>query len=394
MLINRKKKNTAVGQVIIAVMMLLVGCSGNATSVSNVKVENTAVLNGTLGTDVETANDEIARREAIAKEIDSIIRNLNPVRPDTLGTVRMGQYKGIELTPVEKTLVSDEDVEAYIHNTLSKYMEEQDRAEAGDYVIIDFVGVRDKDGVAFEGGSAVDYEVKLGSDTLVEGFEDAIVGAGKGDMVTIKLRMPEDCGNEEIAGQEAVFQVSVNSIKRMPVLTDEFVSELTGGELKRADDYKKMVRELVQKEYEYRDRTVLYYQAAAKVMEISEFCVEKEAVNWEMDQYIINYNKMFEHGNYDMSLSNMIALSGHTYEEFRETLRSACVESLHKKILLNAIADAEHIVVKEKDIENYADAAGMTIAELKYNMKPAEIEEVVRQDLAAKLIVDNANMHS
>ena len=84
-------------------------------------------------------------------------------------------------------------------------------AQNGDYVNIDFVGKID--GVAFNGGSAEGYELKLGSDTMIDGFEDGIVGMKLDEEKTITVTFPENY-TAELAGKEATFVITLHKIYR------------------------------------------------------------------------------------------------------------------------------------------------------------------------------------
>ena len=124
-------------------------------------------------------------------------------------------YKGIEVTGISED-VNDEDVEKQIDNLRNNYatleaVEEDKPVEKGDYVIIDFEGkIGEKD---FEGNSAQDYTLEVGSGTLFEGFEDGLILMKKGENKKITLKMPEQIPDKEIAGKEAVFSIDLKEIK-------------------------------------------------------------------------------------------------------------------------------------------------------------------------------------
>ena len=141
--------------------------------------------------------------------------------------VTITKYKGVEIDKVDSTKVSDDDVESQINSVLQSKAtttEVTDRAaHNGDTVTIDYEGK--KDGVAFDGGTATDAQLTLGSGTFIDGFEDGVVGHNIGDTFDLDLTFPENYGNEELAGQAVVFTVTLKAISQtdVPELTDEFV---------------------------------------------------------------------------------------------------------------------------------------------------------------------------
>ena len=146
-----------------------------------------------------------------------------PKEPKNFGKVTLGKYEGVEIKTHDVS-VSDEEVDSYIQNVLenSQNLTEVDRpAASGDTVNIDYEGK--KDGVAFDGGTAKGQNLELGSHSFIDGFEDGLIGAAKGEKRTLNLTFPADYGNKDLAGQAVTFDVTVNSVqeKSKPELNDE-----------------------------------------------------------------------------------------------------------------------------------------------------------------------------
>ena len=152
--------------------------------------------------------------------------------------VKLGDYKGIKLPKIEYN-VSDDDVQARIDQDLShaSRLEKVDReAKKGDTVNIDYVGT--VDGVEFDGGKAEGYDLKLGSNTFIPGFEDGLVGIKAGDERDVKVKFPDEYHAEELKGKDAVFHVKAHEVRfeEIPALDDEFVKDHTKYET--VDEYK------------------------------------------------------------------------------------------------------------------------------------------------------------
>src|SRR3954463_6822003 len=142
----------------------------------------------------------------------------------------LGEYKELEVGRREPE-VPNEDVDGEIERLREQAasLDNVDRAAAkGDFVVIDFVGR--VDGEPFEGGEARGYLLELGSNRLVEGFEEQLEGASAGDEREVNVTFPEDYRAENLAGNEATFEVSVKEVKekQLPELDDDFATEAGG----------------------------------------------------------------------------------------------------------------------------------------------------------------------
>ena len=162
-------------------------------------------------------------------------------------TVKLGQYKGIE-APVIEYNVTDEEVSAEIQKKLNEMATEaavEDRpVRQGDIVTLDFAGFMGDE--QFEGGTAEGYKLKIGSGSFIPGFEEQMVGMNIGDERDINVTFPEDYGNEDLNGKEAVFETTLNYIKESvtPELTDDWVKENLGESmsLNSVDELKAFVK--------------------------------------------------------------------------------------------------------------------------------------------------------
>ncbi|MCR4787400.1 MAG: trigger factor [Lachnospiraceae bacterium] len=165
---------------------------------------------------------------------------------DATKYVTLGEYKGLNVS-VPKSEVTDEELQDYIDYLLSankenKEITDRDVAKDGDIANIDYVGK--KDGIAFDGGTATGFDLTLGSGVLVEGFEDGVVGMKVGETKDLNLTFPDSYANEDLAGADVVFTVTLNSIKEaiIPELTDEYVKSLGTG-LNTVQEYKDDIKQ-------------------------------------------------------------------------------------------------------------------------------------------------------
>jgi trigger factor len=201
--------------------------------------------------------------------------------------------------PADEVAATDEEVDEDINSTLEgyQYASEDTSLEIadGDTVNIDYVGTID--GEEFDGGSSdgEGYDLTIGSGTFVDDFEDQLIGYHPGDEVSVEVTFPDDYSTEELAGKDAVFAVTINSITVTPELTDEFVAEnLDIDGVTTASEYRDYIANVYYEEhledyltdYIVENSTVKSYPKA--------YLKSMKAVTKYNDEYMLSYyNQMF-----------------------------------------------------------------------------------------------------
>lgn len=301
--------------------------------------------------------------------------------------VTLGDYSNLT-ADVELTTVSDNDIENQMKSELDYYVdsyglcsyekvEGRDVIESGDMVNIDYCGK--KDGVAFEGGTAEDFYLEIGSGTFIPGFEDGLIGKKLDETVDLNLTFPEEYQSEDLAGQDVVFTVSVNSIcdaskKIVPDYDDELIQQL--GELglgfTTMDEYREDVKSYLESQAtEMNEQAknsaiwdVVYATCEVKEppTEMVENIKEKIYANAQSyaDQYSITLDEFLQQG---MQM---------TAEEFETQAVSTATESAKEQLVIEAIAKKENIIVSQKTLQEMkteeAEAAGSTVEEYFQNV--------------------------
>lgn len=165
------------------------------------------------------------------KEASAETEGSTGIAGETEGLITLGNYKNVEIAPIV-TAVSDEDIDSMIQDLRLQYperVEVEDRTDVqnGDVVNIDYIGR--KDGVAFEGGTAEGYDLIIGSGQFIDGFESGLIGKEIGETCELNLTFPENYKNADLAGQDVVFEVTINKISEdvLADWTDEFVQTYT-----------------------------------------------------------------------------------------------------------------------------------------------------------------------
>lgn len=310
--------------------------------------------------------------------------------------LKISCYKGVEITQIEKPAeIVEEDVEVEIQSMLeanATITEITDRAvEDGDTVDINFVGK--VDGEAFDGGSADNYSLVIGSGTFIDGFEDSIIGHKTGETFDWKGQFPEEY-TEELAGKDCVFTITVNAItvEEKPELNDEFVKTVSETAT-TVEEYRKEIKtqltESAQGEYEYSVKSAAW----SAVLENTEVLVWPESVDETYNDLIGQYKSIAEY--YGIEYEEFIASQmGTTVEDFEAEMLSQVQESEKEMMAAAAIADKEGIeLTDEKYEEQLAYMAELYGYENADAVKEAAEEEELREIALAFLVMDFVVKH-
>ena len=344
-------------------------------------------------TEAEAATTAAADGAAGTTDIDTInkiVEGLNLTEPDVMGSVsKLGEYTGLEITtskPVKKTM---EDAEAYLKDyVLPNYTEEvKDAIKDGDTANIDYEGK--KDGVAFDGGTSAGYDLVIGSGSFIDGFEAGLVGHKAGETVDLNLTFPENYGNTELAGQDVVFTVKINTVTRVKELTDALAAEIND-KCATVKELKDMTLQYLQEEEDLLEKEELYYNAVQQVIEKSEIVPDDAAVEYTTNNYIISYvNSMKDYG---IDLGTLLSYYGSTYEEFRDSYDEYSIENIKQRVVLEEIAKKENLEVTDEAIEKFAEEYGYTKDTIRDVISEKLINQLVLEELANQFIIDHSTV--
>ncbi len=302
---------------------------------------------------------------------------------------KLGQYKGIEVTK-QDTTVTDAEVDQRIASILQanpEVIEITDRpAESGDTVNIDYVGM--KDGVAFDGGTAEGYDLELGSGTFIDGFEDGLIGASTGDELSLNLTFPEDYGNEDLAGQAVVFDVTVNKIeqKKNAILDDAFVQRVS--DFSTVDEFRANTLETMQSEKEESAAQQVENDAFEAAVNNSEYSLNEAAVEQQYNSQLTYYENTF--ASYGFTMESYAEMLGQTEDEFKETLHTAAETAIKQQLLIGAVAEKEGITIEDADRESLAEQYGTDVKTLQDTYGEDMVDETALIYKVVEFIGDNA----
>ena len=301
-------------------------------------------------------------------------------------TVTLGAYTGLDFEK-KSTEVSDEEVEAEIKKDLENagsWEPVGDRAvENGDKCVIDFSG--SVDGVKFDGGTAKDYTIVLGSGSFIPGFEEQMVGMKAGETKVVKVKFPDDYHAENLAGKDAKFEVVLHSatVKNVPALDNETVKDIS--EFDTVDDYKKSVKDrLAAKKNEEADfaldQAIIEKIAEGAQVEVPECMINDEAEDMLRE---FEYRVMYSGG----SPEQFYKMSGQTRENVLNTYKTGAAKNVRLRLVMQEIIKVANITVSdeeiEKDIEKSAEEAAMAVDEFKKNLSD-EHRNYIKNSLLTK----------
>lgn len=304
-------------------------------------------------------------------------------------SVELGNYIGVEYTPASVE-VTDADVDAQVQSLLaSKPVEtEVDRAaQKGDVVNIDYVGL--KDGKAFEGGTAQGFDLTLGSGQFIDGFEDGLIGATKGQELSLNITFPEQYPNKDLAGQPVVFDVTVNTVKesKPAVLDDAFIKANTDSQT--LEEYREATKKSLTEAKEKSAETQKQSDTFQKVLADSKVTVSDETIEAYYQKQMDSYEKQAKASGVD--LETMAGYYGMKLDDFKSTLKGMASDLATQDAVVKAIAKKEKIEVSDDDLTALAK-------DFQYSDKEAMIAQVgketaddyVLREKVMKLIADKA----
>jgi trigger factor len=308
------------------------------------------------------------------------------VRPEAT----LGEYRGLEVgrpeTEVPEDIV-DREVERLRESAARLEPVERPAAE-GDVLLVDFEG--SIDGEPFEGGAATDYLLELGTDQLIEGFEEQLVGAAPGDDRKVKVAFPGDYRAEHLAGRDAVFGVTVKEVREkvLPEPDDDFASEAsefdTLDEL-RADIAEKLSQAVGARiEQDFRIAAIDAAVDNATVDLPDDIVTGRATERWERVE-----RQLASRG---IDPATYLQMQGKSREELIEESKPDAERELRREAVLEAIADAEGIEVTEEELiealEHTAEHERMKPAKLLERLRREGRDALVEADIRVRKAID------
>lgn len=377
------KKRAVMIALLLTMTIAAAGCTKNSEETTKTDVSDTTEENETEAEqDTEEADDD-QEKEPTTSELMAEI--------DVEKCVTLGEYKGIT---VEKTIepVTDEDVEQEIQSALESYpVEVTNRSvQEGDTVNIDYVGRID--GEEFEGGSDEGALLKIGSGQFIEGFEDGLIGASKGETRVLDLTFPQNY-TEDLAGKAVEFTVTVNTINEpLEEPNDEWVAANIEGYY-TVEEYKAGIRSEQEENNKQTAEEQMRYTAWTTVV---DGCTINEYPETLVEMGKKLYTRQAEtYAQYaGMELKEFIESSGITQEEFDANAEEYGKDVAAQALVNQAICNAEGYTIGDEAYQeamtNMLAEYGCTEEELISAYGQDNVEQSIMMNRVIQLILDNA----
>ena len=282
--------------------------------------------------------------------------------------IKLTKYKGVEIPKIEHK-TTEEDIEHELKHKQeqnARTVKVEDRAtKKGDITVIDFEGF--VDGKAFEGGKAEKYELELGSNSFIPGFEDQLVGMNVNDEKDINVTFPKEYQAKELAGKDATFKIKLHEIKEknLPKLDDEFAKDVS--EFDTLKELKEDIKKRLDKQNENQTKreiedAVLDAVAAANKFEVPEVMVHNEIHNMISDfEQQLYYN--------GLKLEQYMQMTGMTHDKFEEQYHEQAEKNVKAGLIIDQIIKDEKLAATEKEIDDkvkeLAEAYGRKFEDVK-----------------------------
>jgi trigger factor len=319
-----------------------------------------------------------------------------------LPRAELGEYKDLEVARREPT-VADEQIEQEIEGMrerLARLDTVELQAGEGDFVVVDYVGYLPAEGGAgnlssdaspqpFEGGEGRDQLVELGGGNLIPGFEEGLLGAGAGETRTVELAFPADYGNEELAGRDASFEITVKEVKRkrLPDVNEDFAIDagFDSVEELREDIHRRAIEaDELKIEDEFREGALDAAVAQAQVPVTDELARARAKEMWERTLHTLAHR--------GISRESYLQILAREEAEILAEMQPDAELQLRREAVLTAIVAAEGIVPSEQDllvaVAPTAEREGVEPKKLLEDLRRAGRLEEVRDDLAARKAVE------
>ena len=291
----------------------------------------------------------------------------------TAPEVKLGAYKGLEIGK-KAVKVTKKDIEDALEGTLKENASlvlKEGEAALGDIVVMDFAGKIN--GELFEGGSAQNHELELGSHQFIPGFEEQLVGHKAGETVNVDVTFPENY-TEELKGKPATFECKIHEVKekKLPELNDEFVKELKVEGIETVEAFRARKEEDLKKQKELEARREYMSKLIAEIVKGSKIDLANEIVENQVESRKEDMIKGIEQSG--LTLEQYLQILGQTEETFTAQIREQALKETQEYVVLEEIAKVEKVEITDADLEfecaKIADQYKMKVEDVKKALAP------------------------
>ncbi len=344
------------------------------------------------------AYTQVLREHTEIKPIDSPKLNINKMDDEGLEFVlsipcvaefKLANYKGNTFVK-QAVNVTEQQINEEIDKALmrsSRLVETNKPAKMQDIVTLDFEGFID--GKAFDGGKATNYQLKLGSHSFIDTFEDQLVGLNVGDKKDVNVTFPADYQEKSLANKPATFKVEIKAVREriMPKLDEEFVKNST--EFETVEQYKASVKDKLTKQAEQNAEMEVENDMIDKLVDDTELKVPEVMVNQEVERQLNGMANQFRYQG--LTLDDYCKYIGKTMDELKAEIKQHATRNVKARLVLEKLIEVEKLDITQKDIDNkieeMAKNANQKVEDFKKQVNNDTINRIANE-LLMKNIVD------
>ncbi|RRK11622.1 trigger factor [Lactiplantibacillus garii] len=346
-------------------------------------------------TDIEPVDQPKIDVDSMEKGKPWVLKAVVTVKPE----VKLGDYKGLSVTR-QNTRVYAKDVDAELESRREKQAElvlkEDQPAESGDTVVIDFKGF--VDGKPFEGGESENYSLELGSNSFIPGFEDQLVGVKAGEDKEVKVTFPKDYQAKDLQDKEATFEVTVHEVKtkELPELDDEFAKDVDE-DVDTLEELKAKIKDELKDQKEKAAHDAIEDEALNQAVDNAEIqaipdAMKEDDIHRQMDQYLANMQQQ------GIDPKTYYKLTGTSEDDLHKQFAADAERRVKTNLVLEAVVEAENIKPSKEEL----DAEVKDLAS-QYNMEESAVRGALTDDMlshdiairqAVDLITDSAKQNA
>lgn len=290
-------------------------------------------------------------------------------------TVLPGDYMGVEVS-VPTTKVTEKDVTAQLRSYAmrnARLITVDRPAAMMDTVVLDYKGFRDN-GVQFEGGSADNHKLKLGSNEFIPGFEDQLVGVVAGEEREIEVKFPFDYPEKSLADQVVTFKCTIHEVKEeeAPEINDDLAKECS--EFDTLEEWKVEIEKKLKENKEKQNQDNIKNEAMKEIYEDIIIDIPEVMIEHEIDELLRQFEQQL---SYTGASLQMYLQETHTdIESFREQIRYDAEKKVKSRLIVQAIAKNEGIEVSEEELTMELGKMGT-----QYGLDAERMRELVGNDI-------------
>lgn len=345
----------------------------------------------------ESKLDVVSRPEVI--NIDQIEKNKDltfklgvSVKPE----VEIKGYKEITVS-VKAAKVAKEDIDKELESMKEKNAriipKDSGSVAKGDTANINFEGF--KDSVPFEGGKGENYDLEIGSNSFIPGFEDQLIGMKKDEEKEITVTFPKEYGNADLAGKETMFKVKINDIKekKLPEINDEFAKDFS--EFETLEDLKKDLKVKLEKKAEDKFKMDKEQAILDKIVELVKVDIPEAMINTKIDTMLQEFEQNL--AQQSITIDKYLEILNTTIDDIKKQFRESAIKDIKLNLAIEFIQNKENITVEENEINEKIEELIKTYGKEKdaedFKSNPNVHEYLtnqIKQEKTVALLLDNA----